>query len=61
METVVDEALGHVFGADAAAKLDGVEQSSFGYSNRVKCAITTQSCTGGSGKAAKKMTKALFR
>jgi len=46
------------FGADAAAKLDGVEQSSFGYSNRVKCAIATQSCTG--GDAAKAMQAMLF-
>jgi hypothetical protein len=48
------------FGGAAAAKLSGASQDVFGFSNRVKCATATQSCTGGSGKAAKKMTKALF-
>ena len=47
------------FGADAAAKLDEVVQSAFGFSNHVKCAITTQSCSGGS--AAGKMQAMLFR
>jgi hypothetical protein len=48
------------FGADAASKLDGVDQSSFGYSNRVKCVIATQSCTGGDAAAAKAMQAMLF-
>jgi len=48
------------FGASAAGNLAGATQDVFGFSNRVKCAIATQSCSGGSGKAAKKMAKALF-
>jgi hypothetical protein len=35
------------FGADMASKLDGVDQSTFAYTNRVQCSISTQSCTGG--------------
>jgi hypothetical protein len=49
------------FGGDAAGKLSGATQDVFGFSNRVKCTVATQSCTGGSGKTAKKMAKALFR
>ena len=49
------------FGGAAAAKLSGATQDVFGFSNNVQCATASQSCTGGSGKAAKKMTKALFR
>lgn len=47
-------------GAEAAGKLADVEQSVFGYSNRVKCTVATRSCEGGKGKTAKKMTKMLF-
>lgn len=49
------------FGGAAAGKLSGATQDVFGFSNRVKCATATRSCTGGSGKTAKKMAKALFR
>lgn len=48
------------FGGAAAAKLSGATQDVFGFSNRVECAVATQSCSGGSGKAAKKMAKMLF-
>ena len=46
------------FGADMASKLDGVDQSTFGYTNHVKCSISTQTCTG--GNAAGKMQAMLF-
>ena len=49
------------FGGDAAGKLSGATQDRFGFSNKVSCDVNAQACTGGSGKAAKKMTKALFR
>lgn len=49
------------FGGDAASKLSGATQDQFGFSNKVECATATRSCTGGSGKAAKKMAKTLFR
>ena len=48
------------FGGDAASKLSGAAQDVFGFSNHVKCEIATRSCSGGSGKAARKMTKTLF-
>lgn len=49
------------FGADMASKLSGAAQDKFGFSNKVNCDVNAQTCTGGAGKAAKKMTKALFR
>lgn len=48
------------FGAAASEKLANAEQSTFGFSNHVKCTVAMHSCVGGSGKAAKKMTKVLF-
>lgn len=49
------------FGGDAASKLSGAAQDKFGYSNGVNCDINARACTGGSGKSAKKMAKALFK
>lgn len=48
------------FGAAAASNLSGASQEVFGFSNRVKCDVNTQSCAGSSSKTAKKMAKALF-
>ena len=48
------------FGGDAASKLSGATQDTFGFSNRVTCKTANQPCSGGSGKAAKKMAKMLF-
>lgn len=48
------------FGGDAASKLSGATQDTFGFSNRVTCKTANQSCSGGSGKAAKQMAKMLF-
>lgn len=48
------------YGADAAGQLADAAQDVFGFSNHVKCDINSRSCSGGAGKAAKKMTKMLF-
>lgn len=48
------------FGADAASQLSGATQDVFGFSNHVKCDVNSRSCSGGAGKAAKKMAKMLF-
>lgn len=47
-------------GADAAGQLANATQDVFGFSNHVKCDINSKTCSGGSGKAAKKMAKQLF-
>lgn len=48
------------YGADAAGQLADATQDVFGFSNHVRCDINSRSCSGGSGKAAKKMAKMLF-
>lgn len=49
------------FGGAAGNQLAGAAQDKFGFSNRVTCDINTKTCTGGEGKAAKKMAKQLFK
>lgn len=49
------------YGASAGEALANADQGTFGFSNHVKCSVATQSCTGGSGKTAKKMAKQLFK
>lgn len=51
----------HYFGGAAGNALADATQDKFGFSNHVNCDINTKTCTGGEGKAAKKIAKQLFK